>query len=221
MRLLLVEDNADLACAIATGLHRSLYAVDVVSTADAADAALLANSYAIMLLDLSLPDGDGLDLLKLLRGRGDQTPVLILTARGALEERVAGLDLGADDYMTKPFEFAELEARLRVLLRRDAGRRGAVVDIGNTTYDTVARTVRIESEQITLPRRELLLFDTLVLRIGQVVSKDQIIESLASFDEELSSSAIELYISRLRKKLVRSNLRIRTLRGLGYLMEEA
>ena len=137
-----------------------------------------------------------------------------------MEDRVAGLDLGADDYMTKPFEFVELEARIRALLRRDAGRRGAVLEFGNTSYDTVARTVQVSSEQLTLPRRELLLFDALALRVGQVISKDQIIENLAGFDEELSASAIELYVSRLRKKLQNSSLRIRTLRGLGYLMEE-
>ncbi len=221
MRLLLVEDNTELALATATGLRRSLYAVDTVSTAETADAALLTHEYAILVLDLGLPDGDGLDVLKYMRARGDQTPVLILTARGALEERVTGLDLGADDYMIKPFEFAELEARLRVLLRRDAGRRGASITIGNTNYDTVARIVAVGNKPIALPRRELLLFDTLVLRLGQVVSKEQIIENLAGFDEELSPSAIELYISRLRKKLTNSKLRIRTLRGLGYMMEEA
>ena len=209
-----------MATATAKGLSRSLYAVDIVSTAETADAALLAHNYAIVVLDLGLPDGDGLGILQLMRKRDDQTPVLILTARGALEDRVTGLDLGADDYMTKPFDFAELEARLRVLLRRDAGRRGAAIKIGNTTYNTVARTVEIGSEAVALPKRELLLFDTLVLRLGQVVSKEQIIESLAGFDEDLSASAIELYVSRLRKKLAASSLRIRTLRGLGYLMEQ-
>lgn len=220
MRLLVVEDNSELASTIAKGLRRSWYTVDVVTNSGAADSALHTNSYSAVLLDLGLPDGDGLDLLKSFRFRDTETPVLILTARGALEDRVAGLDLGADDYMTKPFEFVELEARIRALLRRDAGRRGATLEFGNTSYDTVARTVQVDSEQLTLPRRELLLFDTLALRVGQVVSKDQIIENLAGFDEELSASAIELYVSRLRKKLQSSHLRIRTLRGLGYLMEE-
>ncbi|MEM6496453.1 MAG: response regulator transcription factor [Pseudomonadota bacterium] len=220
MRLLVVEDNYDLASAISRGLRRSWYTVDVVENSTAADSALRANNYSAVLLDLGLPDGDGLDLLKSFRLRDNDTPVLILTARGALEDRVAGLDLGADDYMTKPFEFVELEARIRALLRRDAGRRGAVLEFGSTSYDTVARTVQVGSDQLTLPRRELLLFDTLALRLGQVVSKDQIIEGLAGFDEELSASAIELYVSRLRKKLQGSDLRIRTLRGLGYLMEE-
>ena len=220
MRLLIVEDNSELASTIAKGLRRSWYTVDVVTNSAAADSALHTNNYSAVLLDLGLPDGDGLDLLRSFRQRDNDTPILILTARGALEDRVAGLDLGADDYMTKPFEFVELEARIRALLRRDAGRRGAVLEFGNTSYDTVARTVQVSSEQLTLPRRELLLFDALALRVGQVVSKDQIIENLAGFDEELSASAIELYVSRLRKKLQNSSLRIRTLRGLGYLMEE-
>ncbi|MEM9360419.1 MAG: response regulator transcription factor, partial [Pseudomonadota bacterium] len=170
MRLLVVEDNYDLASAISRGLRRSWYTVDVVENSTAADSALRANNYSAVLLDLGLPDGDGLDLLKSFRLRDNDTPVLILTARGALEDRVAGLDLGADDYMTKPFEFVELEARIRALLRRDAGRRGAVLEFGSTSYDTVARTVQVGSDQLTLPRRELLLFDTLALRLGQVVS---------------------------------------------------
>ncbi len=220
MRLLLIEDTTSLARAVARGLHRSGYAVDVVETIEQADAALAVGDFAAVILDLNLPDGDGLGLLKEMRSGGNQTPVIILTARGALDERVKGLDLGADDYMTKPFEIEELEARLRALLRRDAGRRGVVIEVGALTFDTVSRTAKLNAEPLALPRRELLLLETFLCRLGHVVSKEQLIESLSDFEDDLSGGAIELYVSRIRKRLLGAGLNIRTLRGLGYMMEE-
>jgi DNA-binding response OmpR family regulator len=220
MRLLLVEDTTDLAKAVARGLHRSGYAVDVVETIEQADAALVTNDFAAVILDLNLPDGDGLRLLKEMRSGGDQTPVVILTARGALDERLRGLNLGADDYMTKPFEIEELEARLRALLRRDAGRRGIIFNVGALTFDTVARTAKLNGKPLALPRRELLLLETLLNRLGRVVSKEQLIDNLSDFEDDLSGAAIELYISRIRKRLLGAGLNIRTLRGLGCMMEE-
>lgn len=220
MRLLLVEDTTTLAWAVGRGLHRSGYAVDIVETIEQADAALAVVDYEAIILDLNLPDGDGLDFLKELRSGGNQTPVVILTARGALDERVAGLDLGADDYMTKPFELEELEARLRALLRRNAGKRGVKIEVGALTFDTIARTVKLNAKPLPLPRRELLLLETLLHRLGHVVSKEQLIASLADDEEDLSSGAIELYVSRIRKRLSGSSLNIRTLRGLGYILEE-
>ncbi|MEM7775020.1 MAG: response regulator transcription factor [Pseudomonadota bacterium] len=221
MRLLLVEDTMELAQAIATGLRRTGHTVDVVGDVEAADAVLRANSYNVVILDLNLPDGDGLTLLRTMRQRNDQTPTVILTARGSLEDRVKGLDVGADDYMTKPFDFQELEARLRAIQRRDAGRRGATIAVGNVVFDTVARAVYIDGKPLNLPRRELVLLETLMLRLGHVVSKEQLIACLAGFEEDLSAAAIELYISRLRKRLSQADLKIRTLRGLGYLLEAA
>ena len=220
MRLLLIEDTATLAQAVARGLVKSGYAVDVVATSEEAEAALRVGSYAAVLLDLNLPDGDGLQILKGLRQRNDHTPVIILTARGALDQRVKGLDLGADDYMTKPFDLEELEARLRALIRRRAGRMEAVIEAGGLSFNTVARTASVAGEVLSLPRRELLLLETFLNRFGHVVSKEQLIESLSDFNDDLSGGAIELYVSRLRKRLAGAGLGIRSLRGLGYLMEE-
>ncbi len=220
MRLLLIEDTSSLADALARGLQYSGYTVDIVESVEKGEAALLVGTFAVVILDLQLPDGDGLAILRSMRGRGDKTPVLVLTARGTLAERVKGLDLGADDYMTKPFKIEELEARLRALIRRDAGRQGSIVCVGLLTFDTVARTVKIADKALVLPKRELLLLEMFLNRLGHVVSKEQLIDGLSNFDDDLSIGAIELYVSRLRKRLVDASLEIRTLRGLGYMMEE-
>ncbi|MGI9422148.1 MAG: response regulator, partial [Hyphomicrobiaceae bacterium] len=212
--------TATLAQAVERGLVKSGYAVDVIGTSEEAEAALRVGSYAAVLLDLNLPDGDGLQILKGMRQRSDHTPLIILTALGTLDQRVKGLDLGADDYITKPFDIEELEARLRALIRRNAGRLGAVIEAGRLNFDTVARTVTVEGELLSLPRRELSLLETFLNRLGHVVSKEQLIESLSDFNDDLSGGAIELYVSRLRKRLAGAGLSIRTLRGLGYMMEE-
>jgi len=170
-------------------------------------------------LDLSLPEMDGLEVLRESRAAGVQTGVLILTARGALDERVRGLDLGADDYMTKPFEIAELEARVRVLLRRRSGQRGTSIVFERLNLDTVSRSVSVDGQMLDFPARELGLLEALLRRQGKVVSKKTILESLASFEDDLSENAIEQYISRLRRRLAPHGIIIRTARGLGYYLD--
>ncbi len=221
MRLLVVEDNETLAQGLTAVLKSSGYAVDLVTDGQSAEAALATASYDLVILDLTLPDMDGLDVLKALRQQRKDCAVLVLTARGALDDRVKGLDLGADDYMTKPFEVPELEARVRVLLRRRAGLRSSKLDYGALTLDLSARQVSLDGERIELPARELNVLEALLLKAEQVVSKQQIIESLADFDDDISENAVEQYVSRLRKRLEPNGLKIRAARGLGYILEAA
>lgn len=219
MRILVVEDNKTLAGGLAAVLRVAGYAVDVVHDGVSAEAVLAAESFDLVVLDLSLPQMDGLDVLRGMRARKNTSAVLILTARGALDERVRGLDLGADDYMTKPFEVSELEARVRVLLRRQAGLHDASISFGNIKLDTVSRTLSAFGQQLELPSRELSVLETLLLRAGKVVAKQSIIESLAAFDEDLSENAVEQYISRLRRRLAPYALTVRVARGLGYYLD--
>ncbi|WP_343561807.1 response regulator transcription factor [Kiloniella sp. b19] len=220
MRALVVEDNPALANGISTALERRGLAVDVVHDGLDADGILRVESFDVVILDLSLPGCDGLEVLKNLRARGNNTQVMILTARDQLPDRVSGLDLGADDYMVKPFELVELEARVRALLRRSNGNKSPVIEVGALQFDSNTRTVLLKGEALDLPKRELCLIELLVMKAGKVISKNQIAESLAGFDDEITSNAIELYVSRLRKKLSGSELKIKTVRGLGYLLEK-
>lgn len=219
MRILVVEDNKTLAGGLAAVLRVAGYAVDVVHDGVSAEAVLAAESFDLVVLDLSLPQLDGLDVLRGMRARKNASAVLILTARGALDERVRGLDLGADDYMTKPFEVSELEARVRVLLRRQAGLHDASISFGDIKLDTVSRTLSAFGQPLDLPSRELSVLETLLLRAGRVVAKQSIIESLAAFDEDLSENAVEQYISRLRRRLAPYALTVRVARGLGYYLD--
>ena len=219
MRILVVEDNKTLAGGLAAVLRVAGYAVDVVHDGVSAEAVLAAESFDLVVLDLSLPQLDGLDVLRGMRARKNASAVLILTARGALDERVRGLDLGADDYMTKPFEVSELEARVRVLLRRQAGLHDASISFGDIKLDTVSRTLSAFGQPLDLPSRELSVLETLLLRAGKVVAKQSIIESLAAFDEDLSENAVEQYISRLRRRLAPYALTVRVARGLGYYLD--
>ncbi len=219
MRILVVEDNKTLAGGLAAVLRAAGYAVDVVHDGVSAEAVLAAESFDLVVLDLSLPQMDGLDVLRGMRARKNASAVLILTARGALDERVRGLDLGADDYMTKPFEVSELEARVRVLLRRQAGLHDASISFGDIKLDTVSRTLWAFGQPLELPSRELSVLETLLLRAGRVVAKQSIIESLAAFDEDLSENAVEQYISRLRRRLAPYALTVRVARGLGYYLD--
>ncbi|MDB5542827.1 MAG: Two-component system response regulator [Devosia sp.] len=219
MRILVVEDNRTLADGLAAVLRVAGYAVDVVHDGVSADAVLTTESFDLVVLDLSLPEMDGLDVLRRMRARKNASSVLILTARGALDERVRGLDLGADDYMTKPFEVSELEARIRVLLRRQAGLRDSRVSFGNIELDTVSRTLSALGQTLDMPARELSVLETLLRKAGKVVAKQSIIESLAAFDEDLSENAIEQYISRLRRRLAPYALTVRVARGLGYYLD--
>ncbi len=221
MRILVVEDNRTLADGLLAVLRSSGYAVDVVHDGVSALAALAAESFDLVVLDLSLPEMDGLEVLRELRATGNRSAVLVLTARGALDERIRGLDLGADDYMTKPFEVAELEARVRVLLRRQSGLRSASISFGPLELDTASHTLSAGGRPLDVPARELQLIETLLRRAGAVVSKQAIIESLADFDDDLSANAVEQYVSRLRRKLAPHGLTIRTARGLGYYLDRA
>lgn len=220
MRLLLVEDNDALADAVSQSLTKLDYAVDVLSEGDYADEILAQQSYDLVILDLSLPGMDGLEVLRNLRRRGSDALVLILTARTDVDSRVTGLDTGADDYLTKPFALAELEARVRAMLRRRAGEtKSAVISCGVLSFDTQSRTCRIGDTIVDFTPRERSLLETLLRHCGKVVSKEQIAESIFSFDDDAGLSAIEIYVHRLRKKLDHPQVSIRTVRGLGYLLD--
>lgn len=219
MRLLLVEDNEALAEGLIAILRGSGYALDWVSDGASALAALSTERFDLVVLDLNLPEIDGLDVLKTIRGRQNRTAVLILTARGAPEERVRGLDLGADDYLTKPFDIGEFEARIRVLLRRQAGHRASSVTFGRVTLDLTSRTFSVGDQPIDIPAREVALLETLFLRAGKVVAKEAIMQSLTGFDEDLSANAIEQYVSRLRRRLAPHGLTVKTARGIGYYLD--
>jgi two-component system OmpR family response regulator len=219
MRILVVEDNAQLARGLTAVLKSSGHAVDAVGDGTGALAVLAAEHFDLVILDLNLPDMDGLDVLRTLRARRHGASILVLSARGALDERVRGLDLGADDYMTKPFDVDELEARVRMLARRQAGVKSTTLAVGDVTYDLSARCFSSNGVPLDIPARERSLLETLFLRAGKVVTKQVIQESLAGFDEELSANAIEQYVSRLRKRLAPYALTVRTARGIGYYLE--
>ena len=220
MRVLLVEDNADLAAGIAHALARAGFAVDVLADGGLADTALRSGpSPDLLILDLGLPVLDGIEVLRRLRARGQRVPVLVLTARGAVGDRVAGLNLGADDYLPKPFDLDELSARAHALVRRAQGAAAPQLRLGPLVLDSVGRNASIDGVALDLTRRELGVLEVLVNRAGRVVGKDAIAEHLYGYDEEAGANAIELYVSRLRRKLADSGLVIRTVRGLGYLLE--
>ncbi|MDV7340224.1 response regulator transcription factor [Terasakiella sp. A23] len=220
MRVLVVEDNIALADGIASALAQLDLAVDVLGDGVEADEVLRTQDYDVVVLDLNLPGCDGLEVLRNLRARQTNTQVLILTARDQIEDRVQGLDLGADDYLTKPFELIELEARIRALLRRVSGHKSPVVQVGKLQFNTVSRLAQVDGQVLDLPKREFCLLELFVAKIGQVISKEQIADGLANFDDEITPNAVELYISRLRKKLKETGLNIKTVRGLGYLLEK-
>jgi two-component system OmpR family response regulator len=220
MRLLVVEDNRALGQSIASAFQAKGHAVDHVVNGDDADTALRTQPYDLVILDIGLPEIDGLEVLRRLRQRKSRVPVLILTARGGLEDRVQGLNLGADDYLAKPFALAELEARAGALIRRGAGGVAAVITHGRLTLDTAARLAKVDGEPFDLPRRELNLLEALLLERGSVVGKQVLLDKLFGFEEEAGVNAVEIYVHRLRKKLEPVGVRIRTVRGLGYLLEE-
>ncbi len=219
MRILLVEDDAMLADAVARALTQSAHAVDVVNTGPDADRALLAAEYDVVVLDIGLPQLDGLEVLKRLRARRSTVPVLVMTVRDTLEERIAGLDLGADDYITKPFHLSEFEARVRALIRR-AHSAGPDLVHGLLRLDTAGRRLFCDGQPMDLSARELAVLELLLLRAGKVVTKQQMIDNLYGWEEVSSSNAVEVFIYRLRKKLESSGVDIRTIRGMGYLIEK-
>ncbi|WP_417804393.1 response regulator [Thalassospira lucentensis] len=220
MRILIVEDNLVLADKIAAALRQTDHAVDMVHDGEDALPLVLQERFDLLILDLSLPGMDGIDILKTVRARKIDLPVMILTARGNLDERVAGLDAGADDYMVKPFELSELEARARALMRRNIGQRNPSITVGKLTFNSVDRSVTIEGSPVSLTPRERGVLEILLLNISQVTSKEKIALHLFGFDDEASVKSIELYISRLRKKIASSDVEVRTIRGLGYMIDE-
>ena len=220
MRILIAEDDRVLADGLLRALRSSGYAVDQVSTGTEADAALAAHAFDLLILDLGLPKLHGFDVLRKLRARGMALPVLILTAADSIEERVKGLDHGADDYMAKPFSLQELEARVRALTRRGMGATSSTIKHGPLVYDQAGRVATIDGKMVELSARELGLLEVLLQRAGRLVSKDQLVERLCEWGEEVSNNAIEVYIHRLRKKIEKGPIRIATVRGLGYCLEK-
>ncbi len=219
MRVLVIEDDTTLGHALQEFLAEQGYAVDWLTGGDQVLGAVAGQTYDLLLLDLNLPGMSGLDVLRQLRSGGQQTPVLILTARDGLEDRVAGLDAGADDYVTKPFELAELAARVRAFARRRTGLAQPMLEAGPLVFDTVGREVRVGGERLALSVRELSVLEMLMGRVGRVVTKHQIVNSLSAWDADFSENAVEVYVYRLRKRLDGTGASIRTVRGFGYLLD--
>ncbi|HEY9791079.1 MAG TPA: response regulator transcription factor [Candidatus Obscuribacterales bacterium] len=219
MRILLAEDDEILSDGISKALVHCGFAVDKVTSGADADIALGAHAFDLAILDLGLPGMDGLEVLKRLRGRGKRLPVLILTARAGLDTRVAGLDLGADDYITKPFDLPELEARVRALIRRSNYGSENEITYGPIKFDIAGRSLTADNQPVELSAREVGVLELLLQRPGRVVSKEQLMEHMYGWDNEVSQNAIEVLIHRLRKRLEPFGIGVRTVRGLGYLLE--
>ena len=220
MRILLAEDDSVLADGLTRSLRQSGYVTDCVADGLAADSALSTQDFDLLILDLDLPKLSGLEVLRRLRARDSRVPVLILTAGDSVEQRVKGLDLGADDFMAKPFALSELEARVRALTRRGAGGGPTVIKHGPLSFDQVGRIAYMNYHMIDLSARELGLLEVLLKRSGRLVSKEQLVDHLCEWGEEVSNNAIEVYVHRLRKKIESGGVRIATVRGLGYCLEK-
>lgn len=216
MRILVVEDDPLLGHALQAGLREAGDAVDWVTDGTAAEGALRAETYAAVVLDLGLPRLSGLDLLRALRRRGDRTPVLILTARDTVQDRIRGLDAGGDDYLVKPFDMGELAARLRALVRRSAGLSEPLLRVGDLTLDPARRCVSVGERPVELSAREFALLEALMRNAGRVLTRAQLEQALYAWGEEVESNALEVHVHHLRRKLHSTS--IRTVRGVGYLM---
>jgi two-component system OmpR family response regulator len=219
MRILIAEDDSILADGLSRSLRYEGYAVDVVNDGSSADSALQLQTFDLLILDLGLPRLDGLSVLRKLRQRGTPLPVLILTAADSIEQRVEGLDLGADDYMSKPFALSELEARVRALIRRHGGARASVLRHGRLAFDLNGRVATIDDAAVELSARETSLLEIFLSRSGRMISKHQLVDLLCEWGEEVTTNAIEVYIHRLRKKIEPAGVHILTVRGLGYCLE--
>jgi DNA-binding response OmpR family regulator len=219
MRVLVIEDDATLGRALQEFLTDQGYATDWLADGKRALTALANHSYDLLVLDINLPLIDGLQVLTTLRRDGSEIPVLLLTARDGLQDRVAGLDAGADDYLTKPFELAELAARVRALVRRHLGVARSLIEFGNLSFDAAHRECRVSGQRLALSVRELSVLEMLMVRAGKVVTKQQIVQGLSALDADFSENAVEVYIYRLRKRLEGKGAAIQTVRGFGYLLE--
>lgn len=221
MRVLLVEDEPEMATAISAALRKYDMVVDHVSTLAEAIEAMNPTVHGAVLLDRQLPDGDGLTLIPVLRGRGIDAPVIVLTAHGELADRIAGLDTGADDYLPKPFAIEELLARLRAVLRRPAHVPARVIRVARLTFNVSHREASVDGETLDLPRRELLVLEALLNRLGRTVLRASLEEAVYSFDDEIRSNALDAHVSRLRRRLAQANagVEIHGVRGVGYLLK--
>ncbi len=220
MRILVVEDDALVADAMRRGLVQAGFAVDHLSTAELAETAVTREHFDLALVDLGLPGIDGFELVQRLRRSGNRLPVLIVTARDALADRVNALDLGADDYLVKPFAVPELAARCRALIRRAASVGSSTMTVGALHLDLAAHNLHIGDQEVELTRREWAVLECLALHAGEVVGKDRLLQAIANWDNEITANAVEVYISRLRVKLGDA-VRLRTVRGLGYRLDDA
>jgi two-component system, OmpR family, response regulator TctD len=216
MRILLAEDNAELAEWLVRALRRDRYVIDCVDNGADADEALTTQDYALAILDIGLPKMNGLTVLKNLRARGASTPVIVLTARDGVEDRVAGLDGGADDYVVKPVDIAELEARIRAQLRRSAPIAQRTIDFGPLAFDTQGRGFSMGGAPLALTPREHAVLERLMRDLGRVTPKSALADSVFGFDDEANPNAVEIYVHRVRKKIEGAGVAIATLRGLGY-----
>lgn len=221
MKILLVEDDAALGHAMSTSLNKAGYSVNWAHDGFEADVALHDYVYDAVILDLGLPRIDGFEVLKRMRARKVMAPVIILTARDDLDDRVRGLDLGADDYLTKPFKLPELEARLRAQIRRSNATLGSTIEYGPLVLNITDKMLLVNGETMSLSPREFSVLEMLLSRVGRVVSKDSIIDALSKWDEGVGNNAIEVYIHRIRKKLEPIGINVLTIRGLGYLLQKA
>lgn len=215
----MIEDDATLGRALQEFLTDQGHVTDWLADGQRGLSALSNHAYDLVVLDLNLPGMDGLDVLKNMRARGQTNPVLILTARDGLQDRVAGLDAGADDYLTKPFELIEFAARVRALARRHVGISSALIEFGCLSFDTAHRELRVAGDRLALSVRELSVMEMLIYRAGKVVTKQQIVQGLSALDADFSENAVEVYIYRLRKRLEGRGALIQTVRGFGYLLE--
>jgi two-component system OmpR family response regulator len=220
MRILIVEDDVSLAAGLGRILQAEGFATDIAARGEQAVEAARQERFDLVILDIGLPGMDGFEVLRRLRSEAQRMPVLVLTARDAVGDRVHGLDLGADDYMAKPFAMPELTARVRALIRRSQAQTGPRITHGPLLLDTVARRAYLNGDPLELAAREWAVLEVLLGKVEKIVSKESIIQAVAGWDEELSPNAIEVYISRLRSKLERAGIRIRTVRGFGYMLEE-